>query len=191
MLQILKCRQRSGGVHECCNMQLLSRSLCSSFDAKRRVQQHWSQAGHNAARNRRLDNTCKATEGNARRQHLRAALQVLVASDAIGMGLNLNIRRVLFHSLTRYHASTKGQEDLEPSHVKQIAGRAGRRGTEWENGLVTTYQPEDVPRLQAALDIPLQSFRAPAAGLVPEFEQVRIPVCLPVPLGKSLSTQNG
>ena len=28
--------------------------------------------------------------------------QVLVASDAVGMGLNLNIRRVIFHSLSKF-----------------------------------------------------------------------------------------
>lgn len=27
---------------------------------------------------------------------------VMVASDAVGMGLNLNIRRIIFHSLTKY-----------------------------------------------------------------------------------------
>lgn len=29
-------------------------------------------------------------------------LQILVASDAVGMGLNLNIRRIIFHSVTKY-----------------------------------------------------------------------------------------
>ena len=30
------------------------------------------------------------------------AYRVLVASDAVGMGLNLNIRRVIFHSMLKY-----------------------------------------------------------------------------------------
>lgn len=29
-------------------------------------------------------------------------VQILVASDAVGMGLNLNIRRIIFHSVTKY-----------------------------------------------------------------------------------------
>lgn len=29
-------------------------------------------------------------------------MQVLVASDAVGMGLNLNIRRIIFHSLRKF-----------------------------------------------------------------------------------------
>lgn len=43
-----------------------------------------------------------------------------VATDAIGMGLNLNIRRIIF-------ASTVRQGKLLPTYsALQIAGRAGR-----------------------------------------------------------------
>ncbi|KAF2451641.1 P-loop containing nucleoside triphosphate hydrolase protein [Karstenula rhodostoma CBS 690.94] len=48
----------------------------------------------------------------------------LVASDAIGMGLNLSIKRVIFESTMKNNGS-----DLVPlkiSEVKQIGGRAGR-----------------------------------------------------------------
>ena len=48
---------------------------------------------------------------------------VLVASDAIGMGLNLNIRRVIFHTLSKTMGG--GQEDaieVPPPQIKQIAG---------------------------------------------------------------------
>lgn len=49
---------------------------------------------------------------------------VLVASDAIGMGLNLKIKRVIFDS----HKKFNGQDLqlLESPIVKQIGGRAGR-----------------------------------------------------------------
>ena len=71
---------------------------------------------------------------------------VLVASDAVGLGLNLNIRRVVFHSLHR----TRGRDGaalLQPAEVKQIAGRAGRRGSRWEaSGLAAAFFPEDVSR---------------------------------------------
>jgi ATP-dependent RNA helicase SUPV3L1/SUV3 len=51
---------------------------------------------------------------------------ILVATDAIGMGLNLPIRRVLFSTLTKFD----GEDDrpLDESEVHQIAGRAGRFG---------------------------------------------------------------
>ncbi|KAK5986488.1 Helicase C-terminal domain-containing protein, partial [Trichostrongylus colubriformis] len=45
---------------------------------------------------------------------------VLVATDAIGMGLNLNIRRIILASCTR-------QGELLPNYAAlQIVGRAGR-----------------------------------------------------------------
>ncbi|SCV03279.1 LAME_0H09142g1_1 [Lachancea meyersii CBS 8951] len=49
---------------------------------------------------------------------------VLVASDAVGMGLNLSIERVIFTT----HMKFNGQEmvELSSSNVKQIGGRAGR-----------------------------------------------------------------
>ncbi|KAF1919847.1 P-loop containing nucleoside triphosphate hydrolase protein [Ampelomyces quisqualis] len=51
----------------------------------------------------------------------------LVASDAIGMGLNLAIKRVIFESTIK----SNGVDllPLEVSEVKQIAGRAGRYKT--------------------------------------------------------------
>ena len=46
---------------------------------------------------------------------------ILVASDAVGMGLNLNIRRVIFHKVEKF----EGRESVQvsPSQIKQIAGR--------------------------------------------------------------------
>ncbi|CAE7200203.1 hypothetical protein P3342_010400 [Pyrenophora teres f. teres] len=51
----------------------------------------------------------------------------LVASDAIGMGLNLAIKRVIFEST----AKSNGEQikRLQISEIKQIAGRAGRYKT--------------------------------------------------------------
>ena len=54
------------------------------------------------------------------------ASDVLVATDAIGMGLNLPIRRVLFSTLTKFDGV--GDRSLSVSEVHQIAGRAGRYG---------------------------------------------------------------
>ena len=43
---------------------------------------------------------------------------ILVASDAIGMGLNLNIRRIIFHTVIK--RGKNGKQWIEPSAVKQI-----------------------------------------------------------------------
>ena len=48
----------------------------------------------------------------------------LVATDAIGMGLNLNINHVSFSALQKFDG--KYNRDLSSSEIGQIAGRAGR-----------------------------------------------------------------
>lgn len=54
--------------------------------------------------------------------------EVLVATDAIGMGLNLPIDRVIFSTLLKYDGRIV--RDLEESEIRQIGGRAGRHGQE-------------------------------------------------------------
>ncbi|WP_407927528.1 helicase-related protein [Belnapia mucosa] len=58
---------------------------------------------------------------------------VLVATDAIGMGLNLPIRRVVFSTLRKFDGEAR--RDLNSQEVKQIGGRAGRYG-QHEEGIV-------------------------------------------------------
>ena len=48
----------------------------------------------------------------------------LVATDAIGMGLNLDIAHVAFSSLRKFDG--RRMRDLQPNELAQIAGRAGR-----------------------------------------------------------------
>ncbi|GJP54912.1 hypothetical protein CLOM_g13926, partial [Closterium sp. NIES-68] len=93
---------------------------------------------------------------------------VLVASDAIGMGLNLSIRRVVFSTLHKFNGEEKIR--IPSPMVKQIAGRAGRRGSRYEEGVVTCLDPADTPLLIGALQDPVQP--TTAAGLFPLFEQV-------------------
>ncbi|KAI1095794.1 P-loop containing nucleoside triphosphate hydrolase protein [Rostrohypoxylon terebratum] len=51
----------------------------------------------------------------------------LVASDAIGMGLNLEIRRIVFETTDKRTGA--GYRQLTTSEIKQIGGRAGRYRT--------------------------------------------------------------
>ena len=51
---------------------------------------------------------------------------ILVATDAIGMGLNLPIRRVIFADTDKFDGEQRRW--LRPAEWKQIAGRAGRFG---------------------------------------------------------------
>lgn len=140
------------------------------------------------------------------------AYRVLVASDAVGMGLNLNIRRIIFHSIAkndgaaplaggaalaghacmakaccqplpfappssfsyfpRLHgpfccAGTGKRVPVSVSMLKQIAGRAGRRSSQWNKGLATCLSPSDVPRLQEAISVSLPAVCYPPGRSAP------------------------
>ena len=117
---------------------------------------------------------------------------VMVASDAVGMGLNLNIGRVIFNSLHKREftgsssggsSSSSGSKSggggggkqfvpVSTSAVKQIAGRAGRRSSQFKEGKTTCLDPGMVPLLAAHLAAPLEATATPRAGLAPEFDQL-------------------
>ncbi|PUZ37063.1 hypothetical protein GQ55_9G087800 [Panicum hallii var. hallii] len=79
-------------------------------------------------------------------------LNVLVASDAIGMGLNLNISRIIFSTMMKYDGFNF--RELTVSEIKQIAGRAGRYGSRFPVGEVTCLDAEDLPLLHSSLKSP-------------------------------------
>lgn len=58
-------------------------------------------------------------------QFINKENKVLVTTDAIGMGVNLPIRRIVFMAIRKFD----GEEvrELTSQEVKQIAGRAGRK----------------------------------------------------------------
>ena len=96
---------------------------------------------------------------------------VLVASDAVGMGLNLNIGRIVFSAMEKRHGGTD-LTPISPSMTKQIAGRAGRLHSEFEIGRVATAERKDVDALRDGLRAPLHSLRR--AGVYPEFEHFEV-----------------
>lgn len=49
---------------------------------------------------------------------------VLIASNAVGMGLNLHIQRMIFMEMTRFNG--KSLVEIDASECRQIGGRAGR-----------------------------------------------------------------
>lgn len=76
-------------------------------------------------------------------------VEYLVATDAIGMGLNMNIAHVGFSSLTKYDGA--GFRRLMPAEVAQIAGRAGRYmqdGTFGPTAELNPFEPELVEAVQ-------------------------------------------
>ena len=72
--------------------------------------------------------------------------EVVVSTDAIGMGLNLPVRRIIFLQDTKYD----GHESryLNTSEVRQIGGRAGRYGI-YDPGYITAFDEESLHRIRA------------------------------------------
>ena len=68
-------------------------------------------------------------------------VDVLVATDAIGMGLNLDIRHVAFSGLRKFDG--RRMRDLLPHELAQIAGRAGRHTNAGTFGVTGEAPPLD------------------------------------------------
>ena len=73
----------------------------------------------------------------------------IVATDAIGMGLNLDIDHVAFAGLRKFDG--RGMRDLRPDELAQIAGRAGRYTTDGSFGTLNQVGPLD-PEIVHAIE---------------------------------------
>ncbi|KAJ0416294.1 P-loop containing nucleoside triphosphate hydrolase protein [Aspergillus carlsbadensis] len=99
----------------------------------------------------------------------------LVASDAIGMGLNLSCKRIIFETIVKRIAG--GLVRLSVPEIKQIGGRAGRyRSAAQQNsdgnqgkgdnvGYVTSIEEVDLPYIREAMTVEPPPITA--AGLNP------------------------
>ena len=95
--------------------------------------------------------------------------QVLCATDAIGMGLNLAIRRIVFSRTEKFDGV--GRRRLNISEMKQIGGRAGRfGGVHATGGEISSLRAACLPLLSRALASPTPAVRS--AGLMPTLEQL-------------------
>ena len=74
---------------------------------------------------------------------------VLVASDAIGMGLNLNIRRIVFSTVEKFDGVRRGPAPI--ALIKQIAGRAGRKSSQWPEGYYTAFAQKDLEYIHSCM----------------------------------------
>lgn len=100
---------------------------------------------------------------------------ILVATDAIGMGLNLSIKRIIFNTIVKPNVNEKGEKHMETistSQALQIAGRAGRFSSKFKEGEVTTVHRNDLPVLKEILSHSVQPIET--AGLHPTAEQIEM-----------------
>jgi ATP-dependent RNA helicase SUPV3L1/SUV3 len=77
---------------------------------------------------------------------LDGRMAYIVSTDAIGMGLNLPIRRIIFMETEKFDGTDR--RELKPEEIQQIAGRAGRYGM-YDRGYVGATQ--DLSVISAAL----------------------------------------
>ena len=82
----------------------------------------------------------------------------LVATDAIGMGLNMDVRHVAFSALSKFDG--RRMRKLAAAEVGQIAGRAGRHVADGTFGVTAEQRPMDeriVARVEEHRFEPLQT----------------------------------
>ena len=77
---------------------------------------------------------------------LSGETEVIVCTDAIGMGVNLPIKRIVFLETRKYDGVS--MRKLRVSEIKQIAGRAGRKGI-YDKGYVAATK--DIELIRDAL----------------------------------------
>ncbi len=83
---------------------------------------------------------------------------ILVATDAIAMGLNLPIKTLLFAKDNKFDGVRR--RELTPSEVLQISGRAGRYGME-ENGFVGAIDASALKTITKQFHKPLSNIELP------------------------------
>lgn len=95
---------------------------------------------------------------------------VVVATDAIGMGLNLPIRRIVFLETEKFDGTRRRR--LTSQEVKQIAGRAGRKGIYDIGKVAFAKDIKIMSRLLEQQDEPIQTFAiAPTSAVFERFQR--------------------
>ncbi|KAJ2356101.1 RNA helicase [Coemansia sp. RSA 2618] len=95
---------------------------------------------------------------------------VLVASDAVGMGINLSINRVVFTTLEKFDG--EGVRPISVSQTRQIGGRAGRYNSGVNAGTVTTMEAQDIGPL--AVSMARMPPNLDAAGIKPTTSMIEM-----------------
>ena len=90
---------------------------------------------------------------------LEGRMEYIVSTDAIGMGLNLPIRRIIFMETEKFDGVER--RGLKAEEIKQIAGRAGRFGM-YNKGFVGATQ--DLAAIRAGLEAVVPPLEYAVAG---------------------------
>lgn len=97
---------------------------------------------------------------------------VVVSTDAIGMGLNLPIKRIVFLENEKFDGVRKRR--LTSQEVKQIAGRAGRKGIYNVGKVAFVNDYKKMEELLLKEDVSLKTFTiAPTNAMLERFQKYR------------------
>jgi ATP-dependent RNA helicase SUPV3L1/SUV3 len=105
--------------------------------------------------------------------------QILIATDAIAMGLNLPIKRLLFSKDNKFDGLRR--RELLPTEVAQISGRAGRYGLE-EIGYIGALDKKCLETISSKFQQPLPTLELPFSVMA-SLEHVML-------IGEILETEN-
>ena len=94
---------------------------------------------------------------------------VVVATDALAMGLNLPIARIVMTTTVKFNGVD--EEEISASLARQIAGRAGRYGVH-EEGLVAGYDDDTHDVMRALLKEKIAPLSATGFSVAPSLEHL-------------------
>ena len=94
---------------------------------------------------------------------------VVVATDALAMGLNMPIQRIVMTTTVKFNGVE--EEEISASLARQIAGRAGRFGVH-EEGLVAGYDDDTHEVMRALLKEKLAPLSATGFAVAPSIEHL-------------------
>jgi ATP-dependent RNA helicase SUPV3L1/SUV3 len=94
---------------------------------------------------------------------------IVVGTDALAMGLNLPISRVVMTTAVKYNGVE--EEEISAALAKQIAGRAGRFGVH-EEGFVAGYDDETHEIMRSLMKEKIAPVRATGFAVAPSIEQL-------------------
>jgi ATP-dependent RNA helicase SUPV3L1/SUV3 len=94
---------------------------------------------------------------------------IVVGTDALAMGLNLPISRVVMTTAVKYNGVE--EEEISAALAKQIAGRAGRFGVH-EEGFVAGYDDDTHEVMRSLMKEKVPPVRATGFAVAPSIEQL-------------------
>jgi ATP-dependent RNA helicase SUPV3L1/SUV3 len=94
---------------------------------------------------------------------------IVVGTDALAMGLNLPIARIVMTTAVKYNGYE--EEEISPALAKQIAGRAGRYGVH-EEGFVAGYDDDTHEVMRSLLREKVPPVPATGFAVAPSLEQL-------------------